>query len=86
MKLRKVVDMVVYRDEDQYCGPGPSVVAFPDGELLVFFRRHRSWTAEPLAQHYHPTTEQCIARSTDGGATWEQPRVFAGGGQCPCVT
>ena len=32
--------------------------------------------------HVHPTTEQCIIRSADGGRTWSPPRVFMGGGQC----
>lgn len=87
MALHKVADVIVFQDEGYYCGPGPSVVAFPDGDVAVFFRRHRSWTGEPLVGHYHPTTEQCIIGSPDGAHTWEvTPRVFMGGGQCPCVT
>jgi sialidase-1 len=87
MALRKVADAVVYRDERYYCGPGPSVVVFPDGEVTVFFRRHRSWPVSPLLLHAHPMTEQCCVGSFDGGATWESlPRVFAAGGNCPCVS
>ena len=83
MKVRKIEDIVIYRDDRYYCGPGPSVVAYPDGELGVVFRRHRSWTREPLHMHVHPTTEQCLVRSRDGGSTWDRlPRVFMGGGQC----
>ena len=82
MAIRKVQDIVLYRDDDYYCGPGPAVVAYPDGELVAVFRRHRSWTPFTLRKHMHPTTEQCLVRSTDGGATWSRPRVFMGGGQC----
>jgi hypothetical protein len=87
MKLRKVADMVIYRDDSYYAGPGPAAVAFPDGEALVFFRRHRTWPVKPLLVHAHPSTEQCCLRSRDGGETWEAiPRVFAGGGgNAPCV-
>jgi hypothetical protein len=83
MKVRKIEDIVIYRDDRYYCGPGPSIVAYPDGELAVVFRRHRSWTREPMHMHVHPTTEQCLVRSRDGGGTWDRlPRVFMGGGQC----
>ena len=87
MGLCKIADVVVYRDDGYYCGPGPSVVVFPDGEVTAFFRRHRSWPVTPLLLHAHPMTEQCRVGSYDGGATWETtPRVFAAGGNCPCVT
>ena len=83
MKIRKLKDIVIYRDERYYCGPGPAAVAYPDGEIAVVFRRHRSWTREPLYMHVHPTTEQCLVRSHDRGETWDAlPRVFMGGGQC----
>jgi len=87
MNVRKLQDTIIYRDDDYYCGPGPAAVAFPDGELVVFFRRHRSWTAVPFQTHVHPATEMCLARSSDGGETWQRPpRVFQGGGQCACAT
>ena len=79
--LKKIEDVVLYRDDRYYCGPGPAVVCFPDGELRVVFRRHRCWAPEVM-MHVHPTTEQCIIRSADGGRTWSPPRVFMGGGQC----
>lgn len=82
MSIRKLEDIVIYRDDEYYCGPGPTVVAYPDGELLVMFRRHRSWTPFTLQKHMHPTTEQCLVRSTYGSETWSRPRVFMGGGQC----
>ena len=83
MSARKIQDVVIYRDEDYYCGPGPAAIAFPDGEIVVFFRRHRSWTPEPFFAHVHPTTEMCLTRSKDRGETWQDPpRVFEGGGQC----
>ena len=80
--IRKIEDIELFRDEDYYCGPGPAAVAFPDGDMLAVFRRHRSWTPEPFYIHVHPTTEQCLVRSSDGGKTWTRPRVFMGGGQC----
>ena len=85
MRIRKLEDIVIYKDDRYYCGPGPAVVAYPDSELAVVFRRHRhiSWTREPRYMHVHPTTEQCMVRSHDGGETWSSlPRVFMGGGQC----
>ena len=86
MGLRKVGDIVVFRDDAWYCGPGPSVIVFPDGEIAVFFRRHRWRTGQPIIMHFHPTTEQCVVRSFDGGKSWSAPRVFLAGGQCPCAT
>lgn len=79
------MDTVVFSHPGYYCGPGPSAVCFPDGELLVAFRRHRSWTSEPLAMHYHPTTEQCLAKAQANDLEWSPPRVFMAGGQCPCM-
>ena len=82
VRIRKIEDVVLYSDGDYYCGPGPAVVVFPDGELTAVFRRHRSWTPLPLHKHVHPTTEMCLVRSADGGQTWSRARVFMGGGQC----
>ena len=87
MPVRKLADAVVYRDDAYYCSPGPSVVSMPHGEVHVFFRRHWTWPLMPLLLHAHPGTEQCVVRSIDGGATWEDaPRCLPGGGNCPCVT
>ena len=71
--LRKVRDIDIYRDETWYCGPGPSVVVYPDDEIVVAFRRSRT------AGHGHPAVEACIVRSTDGGDTWSEPEVFDSG-------
>ncbi len=71
--LRKVRDIDIYRDETWYCGPGPSVVVYPDGEIVVAFRRSRT------AGHGHPAVEACITRSTDGGDTWSEPVAFDSG-------
>ena len=54
-------------DETWYCGPGPSVVVYPDDEIVVAFLRSRT------AGHGHPAVEACIVRSTDGGDTWSEP-------------
>ena len=71
--LNKVRDIDIYRDETWYCGPGPSVVVYPDDEIVVAFRRSRT------AGHGHPAVEACIVRSTDGGDTWSEPEVFDSG-------
>ena len=71
--LRKVRDIDIYRDETWYCGPGPSVVVYPDDEIVVAFRRSRT------GGHGHPAVEACIVRSTDGGDTWSEPVVFDSG-------
>lgn len=86
MTTRKLADLVIHHDPRYYCGPGPAAVAFPDGEVAVFFRRHRSWTPTPMQVHVHPSTEMCFVRSTDGCETWGPPRVFIGGGQCAGAT
>ena len=71
--LRKVRDVEIYRDETWYCGPGPSVVVYPDDEIVVTFRRSRT------AGHGHPAVEACVTRSSDGGDTWSEPEVFDSG-------
>ena len=71
--LRKIRDIDIYRDETWYCGPGPSVVVYPDDEIVVAFRRSRA------GGHGHPAVEACIVRSTDGGYTWSDPEVFDSG-------
>jgi len=86
MSARKIEDITIFSDERYYCGPGPAVVAFPNGELIVFFRRHRSWTSEPFFTHVHPTTGMCMTRSTEGGKRWSLPRVIVAGGQCAGAT
>src|SRR5947207_16022334 len=70
-RLKKVADIDVYRDARYYCGPGPSPIVFPDGRILLAFRR----TLE--AGHFHPEVEMCLLTSNDGGRTWPgTPEVF----------
>ena len=57
--LRKVRDMDIYSDEAWYCGPGPSAVVYPDGEIVVAFRRSR--TAGP-----RPSRGRGVRRQVDG--------------------
>ena len=71
--LRKIRDIDIYRDETWYCGPGPSVVVYPDDEIVVAFRRSRA------GGHGSPAVEACIVRSTDEGDTWSEPEVFDSG-------
>ena len=75
----KVRDLVIYQDERYYCGPGPSAVQLADGTLMVAFRRAYNWRSEGVYAHGWPSTEACLTTSTDGGQTWSEPRIFAGG-------
>jgi len=85
MSLHLDQHFTVYRDARHYCGPGPGVAAYPDGEWVVTFRRVPSWLSEGSAGHWHPATESCLTRSRDGGRTWSTPQAFWAGGQCPCL-
>ncbi|MDP6041625.1 MAG: sialidase family protein, partial [Candidatus Latescibacteria bacterium] len=76
----------IYKSDQYYCGPGPSVVCDENGTLTVVFRRVRSWLNNGHAGHWHPSTETCITHSTDNGQTWSPPRTFLAGYQCPDLT
>jgi hypothetical protein len=84
--MRVVEHRVIYKDERYYCGPGPSIVCDGEGNLLVAFRRVRSWLGLGHMGHWHPATELCLTRSADGGQSWSLPQVFLAGYQCPCLT
>lgn len=84
--MRVVQYQTVYKDPAYYCGPGPAVVCDNKGDLTLLFRRVRSWLGDGLAGHWHPSTETCLTRSTDGGTTWSRPRILFAGHQCPCLT
>lgn len=73
-KLRKIRDIVVYRDPEYFCEPGPSPLSLGDGTVLMAFRRSRE------VGHSHPEVEMCLLRSHDGGETWgHEPQVFDSG-------
>ena len=86
MSLRIVEHHVVYKNPRYYCGPGPAVVIDASGNLTVAFRRVPSWLEFGFSGHWHPATELCLTRSSDGGRSWSPPQVFLGGYQCPCLT
>ncbi len=86
MSLRIVEHHVVYKNPRYYCGPGPAVVIDSGGNLTVAFRRVPSWLGFGFSGHWHPATELCLTRSSDGGRSWSPPQVFLGGYQCPCLT
>ena len=73
-RLKKIRDIRIYRSEDYYCGPSSSPVVFPDGEILVGFRRAQS------SGHMNLDTKTCLTSSTDVGRTWSVPRVIDFGG------
>jgi hypothetical protein len=78
-RLVKIRDLVVYRDDRHYCGPGPSAVQLHDGTIVVVFRRAHNWVPEGVHVHGWPSTEACLTTSSDGGQTWSTPRIFTGG-------
>lgn len=87
--LKKVRDLVVYRDERFYSA-FPSIVRRPDGELLVAFRRapDRRLLGRPGVQHTDPNSYCVLVRSRDGGQSWtsEPELIYAhplGGSQDP---
>src|SRR5882672_10385970 len=89
--IRKLEDIVIYRDEKFYSA-FPSIVCRPDGELLVAFRRapERRAFGEAGITHTDANSYLVLVRSKNGGETWsrEPELIFAhpfGGSQDPCM-
>lgn len=89
--LRKVENIIVYRD-DQFYSAFPSIVQRRDGELLVAFRRapNRKLLGEKSNSHTDANSYLVLVRSRDGGKSWsEEPElIYAhpfGGSQDPCM-
>src|SRR5436190_5054796 len=89
--IRKLKDMVVYKDE-QFYSSFPSIVRRSDGELLVAFRRapDRRRFGEKGYTHTDPNSYLMLVRSRDDGNTWtkEPELIYAnpfGGSQDPCM-
>ncbi len=89
--VRKVGDVVIYRD-NQFYSSFPSIVRRPDGELLVAFRRapERRRLGERATTHTDPSSHLVLVRSRDEGKTWSQEPelIYAnpfGGSQDPCM-
>ncbi len=78
-QIEKVRDIVIYRDDRYYCGPGPSAVRLPDGNIMAAFRRAHNWVSEGIYAHGFPSTEACLTLSADNGKTWSTPRIFTAG-------
>jgi sialidase-1 len=89
--LRKLKDVVVYRDETFYSA-FPSIVRRADGELIVAFRRApdpRKF-GNAAVTHTDPCSQLVLVRSKDQGETWSPTPelVFAHprcGLQDPCM-
>ena len=88
--MKKIQDIVVYRD-DQYYSTFPSVVSRSDGELLAAFRRapERKLFHAPGHTHADPNSYLMLVRSRDLGRTWSEPEFLyahpMGGSQDPCM-
>lgn len=89
--LRKVEDIIVYRD-DQFYSAFPSIVRRRDGELITAFRRapNRKLLGEKGNSHTDPNSYLVLVRSRDNGKTWsrEPELIYAhpfGGSQDPCM-
>ena len=89
--VRKLEDMVIYKD-DKFYSSFPSIVRRPDGELLVAFRRapERRVFGERGTSHTDPNSYLMLVRSRDDGRTWSQTPelIYAnpfGGSQDPCM-
>lgn len=90
--MRKVTDLIIYRD-DTFYSAFPSLVVRKDGEILCAFRRapdrQRLWGA-PGYTHTDANSYLVLVRSRDGGKTWSKDPelIFAhplGGSQDPCM-
>ena len=89
--MRVLEHISIYSDEAYYSA-FPSIVARPDGELLVAFRRAPDRRRFFAARHTHtdPSSYLVLVRSQDLGRTWtrEPELIYAhpfGGSQDPCM-
>jgi sialidase-1 len=89
--VRKVEDIIVYKD-DQFYSAFPSIVRRSNGELLVVFRRapERRVLGETGTSHTDPNSYLVLVRSRDDGKSWSQTPelIYAnpfGGSQDPCM-
>lgn len=89
--LRKVEDLIIYRD-DKFYSAFPSIVRRPDGELLVAFRRapERRLLGEKKHTHTDANSQLVLVRSQNNGKSWStKPELIHahpfGGSQDPCL-
>lgn len=86
--VRDREDVTIYRDPGAYIAH-PCVALLANGDLLVAFNEgllRQPWLHPPK----DPRFTNLMARSRDGGRTWEQPRVVPSydmtGVECPSIT
>lgn len=89
--MRILEHTTIYADPAYYAA-FPSIVARPDGELLVAFRRAPDRRRFFAGRHTHtdPNSYLVLVRSQDAGRTWtrEPELIYAhpfGGSQDPCM-
>ena len=92
MSLKKLEDIVIYR-QDQWYSTFPSVVRLADGKLICGFRRAPERRLQPggIVTHTDPNSQAVCVTSSDEGRTWDaEPRLIyahpAAGCQDPCLS
>jgi len=89
-EIRKVKDLVIYKDSLFYCA-FPSVVKRSDGEILVAFRRapDRRLFGEEGISHTDPNSYLVMVRSRNAEKWTKEPELISahpfGGSQDPCL-
>ncbi|MCA9230575.1 MAG: exo-alpha-sialidase, partial [Planctomycetales bacterium] len=91
LAVTKLEDLVIYEDPTFYSA-FPSIVARPEGELLVAFRRapNRKVFGEKGNSHTDSNSYLVMVRSHDNGTTWSKHPALIhahafGGSQDPCM-
>jgi len=64
-----ISEVVVAQQPGRYMG-WPDIITTPSGELIAVFSGDRDW-------HVDPWGKVMAVRSTDGGATWSEPELWA---------
>ena len=64
----KLGDVEVYRNESTYVAPFGSLELLPDGSVLAAFREA---DRRRFRSHIDPSSRAMLARSVDGGRTWD---------------
>ncbi len=87
--LKKIKDVVIYRDENY--NSFPNAIVLEDGTIMVCFRQARDWQeVYQQTTHGDPSSIGVFVKSSDNGETWSpRPQIMARhflyGIQDPCL-